>query len=267
MAAEPETHPPGGDSGVGVVLLVVAALAVTIVGVALAAWYGGESHAGASTVTVAGGSTQPATSTATAVDPAVAAGAHDFVRFACDQCHGDQGQGGVSPDVPALTTVAKSLTVPQMTDIIEHGLGESTNPEKPYMPVWHGIISKHQISDIVAYLNAGLPAVAGAEPAPVPADQGDAVAGSILYTNLGCVNCHGPNGLGGVPNPQSEDKVIPPLSGKDFRSEFDTPAKIRDVIVSGSVLGKPPIVSMPHWGGVLTDAEVNELIAYIGTLS
>jgi mono/diheme cytochrome c family protein len=252
----------------GAVLLVVAALMVTTVGVALAAWFGGENHAGTSTVTVTGGgASSPATSTGAAVDPAVAAGAHDFVRFACVQCHGDRGTGGVSPDVPALTTVAASLTVAQMTDIIEHGLGESANPSKPFMPVWHGIISKHQISDIVAYLNAGLPAVAGAEPVPVPTDQGDVVAGSILYTNLGCVNCHGPNGLGGVPNPLSEDQVIPPLSGKDFTDEFNTPAKIRDIIVSGSVLGKQPIVSMPHWGSVLTDAEVNQLIAYIGTLS
>jgi len=257
----------GRGSGAGTVLVVVAAFTVTIVGVALAAWYGGESRAGTTTVTAAGAASQPATSTASSVDPAVAAGAHDFVRFACVQCHGDQGQGGVSPDVPALTTVGKTLTVAQMTDIIEHGLGESSNPDKPYMPVWHGIISKQQISDIVAYLNAGLPAVPGAVASPVPTDQGDVVAGSILYTNLGCVNCHGPNGLGGVPNPQSEDTVIPPLSGKDFRDEFNTPAKIGDVIVSGSVLGKPPIVSMPHWGGILTDAQVNQLIAYINTLS
>jgi len=249
------------------VLLVVAAFTVTLVGVGLAAWFGGKNHAGTTTVTAAGGASQPATTTGGSVDPAVAAGAHDFVRFACVQCHGDQGQGGVSPDVPSLTTVGKALTVGQMTDIIEHGLGESTNPSKPYMPVWHGIISKHQISDIVAYLNAGLPAVAGAEPVPVPTDQGDVVAGSILYTNLGCVNCHGPNGLGGVPNPQSEDTVIPPLSGKDFTDEFNTPAKIADIIVSGSVIGKAPIVSMPHWGSILTDAEVNQLIAYIGTLS
>jgi len=250
----------------GTVLLVVAALMVTTVGVALAAWFGGENHAGTSTVTVAGGASTPTTSTGGAVDPAVAAGAHDFVRFACVQCHGEQGTGGVSADVPALTTVAKQLTIGQMTNIIEHGLGASTNPTKPYMPVWHGIISKQQISDIVAYLNAGLPAVPGAEPAVVPTDQGDVVAGSILYTNLGCVNCHGPNGLGGVPNPQSEDTVIPPLSGKDFQSEFNTPAKIRDIIISGSVIGKQPIVSMPHWGSILTDTEVNQLIAYIATL-
>jgi mono/diheme cytochrome c family protein len=267
MAVEPGSGGRGSSSATGTVLLIVAAFAVTIVGVGLAAWYGGESHAGTTTVTAAGGASQPpATSTSGPVDPAVAAGAHDFTRFACAQCHGDQGQGGVSPDVPALAGVGKTLTVAQMTDIIEHGLGESANPSKPYMPVWHGIISKQQISDIVAYLHAGLPAVPGAEPAPVPTDQGDVVAGSILYTNLGCVNCHGPNGLGGVPNPQSEDAVIPPLSGKDFRDEFNTPAKISEVIVSGSVLGKPPIVSMPHWGGILTDAQVNQLIAYINTL-
>ena len=81
----------------GAVMLVVAALAVTIVGVGLAAWYGGENHAGASTVTVTGGSSQPAASTATLADPAVAAGAHDFVRFACDQCHGDQPRAASRP--------------------------------------------------------------------------------------------------------------------------------------------------------------------------
>jgi hypothetical protein len=36
------------------------------------------------------------------------------------------------------------------------------------------------------------------------------------------INCHGPNGLGGVPNPQSADKAIPPISGQDFRKEFNT---------------------------------------------
>jgi mono/diheme cytochrome c family protein len=246
-------------------MLVVAALTVTMVGVALASWYGGENHAGTRTVTVT--NAQPRPAAGTPVDAAVAAGAHDFVRFGCDQCHGEQGVGGVSPDVPALTTVGKALTVDQLTTIINRGLGESADPAKPYMPVWHGIISKHQISDIVAYVNAGLPTVQGAAPVPVPQGQGDAVAGSILYTNLGCVNCHGPNGLGGVPNPQSADKTIPSISGTDFRAEFNTPAKIRDMIVSGSVLGKAPIVSMPHWGTILTDAEVAQLIAYIGTLS
>src|SRR6202795_4631801 len=63
-------------------------------------------------------------------DPQVAMGAHVFVQFACSSCHGEQGKGDVSPDVPALKDLGKSLTVAQLTTIINHGLGESTNPKK-----------------------------------------------------------------------------------------------------------------------------------------
>jgi mono/diheme cytochrome c family protein len=248
------------------VLLAVLTLAVIVAGTAIAAWYWGKSSAPKAAAAPAATEPTPTPRSFPKVSPNVAAGAHDFVRFACVQCHGDRGQGGVSPDVPALTTVGKEFTVAQLTTIIEHGIGASGNPTKPYMPVWHGIISPRQISEIVDYLHAGLPAVKDAEPLEVPTDQGAAAAGSILYVNFGCVNCHGPNGLGGVPNPQSPDKTVPPLATPDFFSEFNTPKKIRDVIISGSVIGKAPIVSMPHWGSILTSTQVDQLIAYIDTL-
>jgi mono/diheme cytochrome c family protein len=38
------------------------------------------------------------------------------------------------------------------------------------------------------------------------------------------------------------------------------------VIRSGSVIGRAPIVSMPHWGGILSSAQVAELVAYLKTL-
>jgi cbb3-type cytochrome c oxidase subunit III len=199
------------------------------------------------------------------VDPRVAAGAHDFVNFACAQCHGLDGGGGVSPFVPALKS-AKMLTRKQLAQIIDHGAGVSANPAHPYMPVWGEVISDRQVDDLVAYIDAGLPKVPTATPVVVPAGQGAAVEGQALYTRYGCINCHGPNGLGGVPNPQSPDRTIPPLSGADFFKEFDTDAKIRDVIVSGSVLGKAPIVSMPHWGGIIPTERLNALVAYIKTL-
>ena len=209
--------------------------------------------------------TQTATAVA-AVDPHVAAGGHDFVQFACAQCHGDLGRGGVSPDVPALTGVAKELTPSELRSIIDHGLGESSNPTKPYMPVWGGVISKTQVGDLIAYLRAGLPAVPTAETPAIPKGQGAAVEGSVLYSAYGCVNCHGPNGLGGVPNPQAPDRTIPPLSGQDFLKEFNTDAKIIAVIRSGSVIGRAPIVSMPHWGGIIPDARLRALVAYLKTL-
>jgi cbb3-type cytochrome c oxidase subunit III len=237
--------------GVGLALLAVAA----ILGFAVGHY---TRPSGTSTTTSAQSSAP--------VDHTVAAGAHVFVQFACAQCHGENGQGGVSPDVPALTTAGKTLTAAALRKIIDHGLGESANPTKPYMPVWGAVISGRQVNELVAYIRAGLPSVSDATSAPVPSGQGAAVAGAALYVRDGCINCHGPNGLGGVPNPLSEDKTIPPLSGADFRAEFNTDKKIEDVIRSGSVIGRAPIVSMPHWGGILSDADLAALVAYLKTL-
>jgi cbb3-type cytochrome c oxidase subunit III len=244
--------------------LVLVAIAVAILLVVVAGVVGwGAGHYTNRVRTVGSSSTTGGTASVT---PKVAAGAHAFVQFACAQCHGENGQGGVSPDVPALTQVGKALTTPQLTNIIDHGLGESANPTKPYMPVWGAVISKRQVSELVAYIRAGLPSVADATPVAVPQGQGDAVAGAALYVRDGCINCHGPNGLGGVPNPLSPDKTIPPLSGADFRKEFNTDKKIEDVIRSGSVIGRAPIVSMPHWGGILSAADLKALVAYLKTL-
>ena len=45
---------------------------------------------------------------ATSVNASVAAGAHDFTQFACAQCHGERGRGGVSADVPPSARSASS---------------------------------------------------------------------------------------------------------------------------------------------------------------
>jgi len=241
-------------------LALVAALLVGVGGlIGIAADRGGETKTETVTATGPPSEREP-------VDPHVAAGAHDFVQFACSQCHGLRGRGGVSPDVPALASVAKELTPSELRSIIDHGLGESSNPTKPYMPVWGAVISKTQVSDLIAYLRAGLPAVSTAEPPPIPQRQGAAVEGAALYGRYGCANCHGMNGLGGVPNPQSPDKTIPPLAGQDFREEFNTDAKITAMIHSGSVIGKAPIVSMPHWGGIIPEDQLRALVAYLKTL-
>jgi len=239
------------------------ALAIAVGAVAYAA-----GHYGERTKTVTTQAAGPSTTAATypKVSPVVAAGAHTFVQFGCVDCHGALGRGGVDPAVPALTTVGNSLTVAQLTHIIDHGLGESANPKQPYMPVWGAVISKTQVSNLVAYIRAGLPAVADAQPVSVPEGQGAAVAGAALYVRYGCVNCHGPNGLGGVPNPLSADKAIPPLSGQGFRHDFPTDKAIAAVIRSGSVIGRAPIVSMPHWGGILSNQQIAELTAYLKTL-
>ena len=246
------------DAVAGLIVLIAVLLAF---GAAIAGFFLGRDTKHPKTTTAA-----VATTTTATVDPQVAAGAHIFVQFACAQCHGDQGRGGVSPAVPALTSVGAQLTPAQLRHIINHGLGESANPTRPYMPVWGAVISDTQVNALISYIRAGLPAVPTATPPPVPEGQGLAVKGATLYVTYGCINCHGPNGLGGVPNPESPDKTVPPLSGLDFRSEFNTDAKITDVIRTGSVIGKAPIVSMPHWGGIIPPDRLQALVAYLKTL-
>jgi mono/diheme cytochrome c family protein len=255
------------ERGTRVVPAILAAAVALVAAAAAVGFAAGHYTARTTTVTSTVAAAPAATAAPAAhVSPTVAAGAHTFVQFACAECHGVDGRGGVSPDVPALKTVGRAMNVATLSRIIDHGLGESANPKKPYMPVWGAVVSKTQVTDLVAYIRAGLPAVADTAPVAVPRGQGAAVAGAALYVRYGCVNCHGPNGLGGVPNPLSEDKAIPPLSGQDFRGEFNTDAKIADVIRSGSVIGRAPIVSMPHWGGILTNAQIADLVAYLKTL-
>ncbi len=250
----------------GVLSAVIAAGIALAIAVGVVAYAAG--HYGERTKTVTTQSSAPATisQSSGSVTPAVAAGAHTFVQFGCVDCHGMQGRGGVDPAVPALKTAGQSLTAAELRHIIDHGLGESANPKQPYMPVWGEVISKTQVANLVAYIRAGLPPVADTQPVSVPVGQGPAVAGAALYVRYGCINCHGPNGLGGVPNPLSPDKTIPPLSGQGFRHDFPTDKAIRDVIRSGSVIGRAPIVSMPHWGGILSDQQIAALIAYLKTL-
>jgi mono/diheme cytochrome c family protein len=243
-------------------LVVVAAL--SLVGAGLIGFAAG--HYSENTMTVTLGSGTTTAPTFAQVSPAVAAGAHDFTQFACAQCHGVQGRGGVSPDVPALKTIGKALTPLRLRSIVDHGLGVSANPTRPYMPVWGAVISQQQVNDLVTYIRAGLPRVAGTSPPVIPRDQGVPVAGAVAYVRYGCINCHGPNGLGGVPNPSSPDKTIPPLSGAAFRKQFNTDAKILEVIRSGSVIGRAPIVSMPHWGGIIPPQDLRALVAYLKTL-
>jgi mono/diheme cytochrome c family protein len=245
--------------------------AVIAAGVALALAVGAVAYAAGHYTNRVRTLTETVGAPASALEPAglapdVMAGAHTFVQFACVECHGPQGRGGVDPAVPALSKIKNTLTEAQLTAIIDHGLGVSADPQVPYMPVWGEVISKTQVHNLVAYIRAGLPNDPNALPPIVPDGETPEIAGSILYMRFGCINCHGPNGLGGVPNPLSPDKAIPPLSGQDFREEFNTDAKISAMIRSGSVIGKEPIVSMPHWGGILSNKQIAQLIAYLKTL-
>src|SRR5947209_8258387 len=111
-----------------VVAVAIAAIVLTLCGVGVAAYYFGKSNGSSTPATTAGSGGGSSGGQTAAVPQQVALGAHAFVQFACAQCHGAQGAGGVSPYVPALHTAAADLTAAQLTSIIEHGAGVSKDP-------------------------------------------------------------------------------------------------------------------------------------------
>ena len=206
------------------------------------------------------------------VSEAVAAGALDYITFGCENCHGLSGRGGVrvpnisgQATIPALNTktVRASLSAVSLRYIIQHGVVLKSNTARVYMPVWGTVLSNQQLTDLVAYLRAGLPSIGGIEPQSVRTDLGLRVEGQELYIRYGCVVCHAMNGFGGVPNPSSPDKTIPPLRGKAFDQQFAQDSAIAYVIKHGSIIGQPPIASMPVWSGLLSDQQIKALVAYI----
>lgn len=209
---------------------------------------------------------------ASPVNPYVAAGALDYVTFGCTTCHGPDGKGGVRvPNVSGLTTipalnasvVREKISFQSLSYIIEHGIVLPNNTTKVYMPVWGTVMSSRQISDLVTFIKAGMPQFTGISEQTVRTDLGLRVEGQQLYIRYGCVVCHAFNGFGGVPNPSAPDRVIPPLRGTNFDSQFASDGAISYVIQHGSVIGQAPIASMPVWSGLLSNQQISALIAYI----
>jgi cytochrome c553 len=94
--------------------------------------------------------------------------------------------------------------------------------------------------------------------------------GRLLYQELRCGVCHGPNGEGGVKNPNSDpDGTVPNLF--DLADAF-TWNDLKDKLLKGAHSAKleedkpEPPLEMPSWEKVLSDQEMEELTHYLFSL-
>jgi mono/diheme cytochrome c family protein len=106
--------------------------------------------------------------------------------------------------------------------------------------------------------------------APTGARAGDAAAGKIVYTT-NCLSCHGETGKGD--GPVGQVLQPPPRNFAIGEFVFDTDkdgktgtdADLKAVITKGAgAFGGNQM--MAAWGGMLSDADINNVIAYIRTL-
>jgi len=92
--------------------------------------------------------------------------------------------------------------------------------------------------------------------------------GAMIYQTVGCIACHGLGGAGGEPNVNVPGGAIPAL--RELVSTY-TSEELKRKIAHGSKpdkrdLAGPEPVAMPAWSAVLTDGEIDALVAYLRTL-
>lgn len=215
----------------------------------------------------------------------------------CSTCHGVQGEG---VDGPALrnSQYVRTAGFQEVFDTIANGREETE------MPAWlqdnGGPLTSDQIRLVFAYLQTlqkvsllptatpapeesppiaepggptpqpARPSIEG-DPGPAADMTGDPSAGRILFGSI-CAACHGPDGAAevGLPNPGSEDGIVPPLNPIDPSLVSQDPstfaANVDLFLEHGSVPeGPSPRLMMPAFGdsNMLSDAQLADLITYI----
>ncbi len=95
--------------------------------------------------------------------------------------------------------------------------------------------------------------------------------GHETYRKYGCAGCHGADGKGGVPNPNAKTaQLVPDLI---HVADGYTKDELKERILKGQreipaldPNRAPPPLYMPPWGGIIKDAEVDDLVAYLLSL-
>jgi mono/diheme cytochrome c family protein len=93
--------------------------------------------------------------------------------------------------------------------------------------------------------------------------------GRRVAERMGCFGCHGPDGGAGIPNPGS-DEAVPSWSDGTWMMYNDKEEDVRAWILDGHAAGHLPepeaLLKMPAFKGRLSDAELDDLVAYVLTV-
>jgi mono/diheme cytochrome c family protein len=178
----------------------------------------------------------------------------------CWTCHGTSGRGD-GPAVQAGTMSAppsfhtEEYATASVTDL-ERRFGmdiDAADPNHPHMQYVASLLQPEKFHAALAFI----PALA--YPAELP---GSALAGETIF-NYRCAACHGRDGRGDGP---AADALV---AAKPADFTQDTLLARRDwAAVSTRIHEGGQKVhgsSMPPWGIVLSEDEIQDLIAYLGT--
>lgn len=111
---------------------------------------------------------------------------------------------------------------------------------------------------------APAPAPATAAAAPASGGSADAARGGPLYAT-NCSSCHGPKGEGD--GPVGLALVPKPAKHSDgaYMNPIPNEQLFKTIKEGGAAVGKSPM--MAPWGGVLTDAQIWDVVAFVRSLA
>ena len=207
------------------------------------------------------GETAPGYYASMKVIPSAGVGQRLFEQKGCIGCHSIGGKGGTVG--PALDDVGLRRSSEW---IIQHFRDPKAVSPGTVMPQF-GFTEEdaRALTDFLVHLREQKVATA------IPSAMSPVERGHEVYRKYGCAGCHGVDGKGGVPNPNSKTaELVPDLIRV---AEGYTKDELKDRILKGQreinpldpKLPPPPLY-MPAWAGTIADSEVDDLVAYLISL-
>jgi mono/diheme cytochrome c family protein len=109
-------------------------------------------------------------------------------------------------------------------------------------------------------------------------EESPAARGRQVAVNLGCFNCHGPDGRGNVPNHGSKYDTVPGFGEQTLMMFVKSDAELREYILDGAPQRRrqsdsyreemaAQALQMPAFRGWVSDRDVDALVAYLRIVS
>jgi mono/diheme cytochrome c family protein len=109
-------------------------------------------------------------------------------------------------------------------------------------------------------------------------EESDAVRGRRMAAALGCFNCHGPDGRGGVPNPGSQFETVPGFTEQTLMMFAKNDHELAEYIIDGAPRRRRQdaayreqwarqALRMPEFRGWISSADLTALVAYLRLVS
>jgi cbb3-type cytochrome oxidase cytochrome c subunit len=195
------------------------------------------------------------------VIPSAGQGRRLFQQKGCLGCHSIGGLGGKVG--PALDDVGLRRTPEWM---MQHFRDPQTVSPGSVMPRFGFTEAEARaLTDFLVHLRDQKVALS------IPGLMGPVDRGRGVFGKYGCAGCHGPEGKGGVPNPNAKTaELVPALT---YVADGYTKVELKGLILKGQREIVPldprrpaPPLYMPAWGSTIKDAEVDDLVAYLFSL-